>query len=128
MNENRVRRVLIIDDDELIRGLVKLYMTGLGRFEFIEASNGSSGLSLVMTQNPELVIADIMMPVMNGVDFVREVRNITDEVKKGTPIIIITGGNDELKAEAYKAGANFVLEKPMNRKAMITAFRSLNAR
>ncbi len=125
MSERKTRKVLIIDDDELIRGLMKLYMTGLGKFEFIEASNGASGLSLVLQQKPDLIIADIMMPVMDGVTFVREVRAITDAKTKGTPVIVVTGGNDELKARAYQAGANFVLEKPLHRKSMITAYRSI---
>lgn len=118
------RKVLIIDDDELIRRLMRLYISGLGAFYFIEASNGVSGLSLVHQQSPDLIIADLMMPVMTGIKLTKEVRQISDERGK-IPIIIVTGANDAMKAEAYNAGANYVLEKPLSRRSLVSALGSI---
>ncbi len=117
------RKVLLIDDDELIRALMKLYLTGLGEFEYWEAWDGKSGLSIAEQVIPDLIIADLMMPLMDGVAFTEELRKRNH--LKDIPVLIVTGANDELKTKAYAAGANMVLEKPLNRKAMLSAFQNL---
>src|SRR6267154_1508984 len=63
MSENRamrkllpVRKILLVDDDELIRSLMKLYMTGLGNFEFWEEGNGMGALNLTRQVHPDIII------------------------------------------------------------------------
>lgn len=121
--EKQVRRkVLLIDDDELIRGLMKLYLTGLGQFDYSEAWDGKAGLALAKRMEPDLIIADLMMPTMNGIEFTRELRKSGTPSVEQIPVIIVTGASDELKTEALTAGATFVLEKPLSRKVMVAVF------
>lgn len=116
-------KVLIIDDDELICTLMKLYLTGLGEFEFWVAHNGLAGLNMARQIQPDLIISDITMPVMDGIMFLTHIRR--DEKLKKVPTIMVSGTNDELKARAYEAGADMVLEKPLVRKYMINAIEKL---
>lgn len=125
MIEKRARRVLIVDDDDIIRSLIRLSLTGIGSIEFAEASNGLSALSLVRQFTPDVIIADLMMPVMDGVTFTSSLRRSTDEKLKNIPVIVVTGGSDELKSKAYAAGANYVIEKPLTRRVIVEAFKDI---
>lgn len=119
------KNVLIIDDDELICALMKLYLTGLGDFEFWESHNGMSGLNMARQILPDLIISDITMPVMDGIQFLTYLRRETNEKLKKCPVIMVSGTSDDLKARAYEAGADMVLEKPLVRKYMINAIEKL---
>lgn len=132
MSENRpmkkklpLRKVLVVDDDELIRALMKLYMTGLGNFEFWEEGNGQGALHLARQILPDLVIADLTMPVMDGVMLTTELRKDHNEMLRKVPIIVVTGAGDQFKSAAYTAGANIVLEKPLSRRIFISALDRL---
>lgn len=132
MSENRMmkrklplRKILVVDDDEIIRALMKLYLTGLGNFEFWEESNGQGALNLARQVVPDLMIADLTMPVMDGVMLTIELRKDHNEQLRKMPIIIVTGAGDQFKNSAYGAGANIVLEKPLTRKLMVTAMAKL---
>lgn len=132
MSENRMmkkrlplRKILLVDDDEVIRALIKLYLTGLGNFEFWEEGNGQGALNLARRVLPDLVIADLTMPIMDGVMLTIEIRASTHDTLKKVPIIIVTGAGDQFKNSAYDAGANIVLEKPLSRKVMATAMEKL---
>lgn len=132
MSENRamkkklpVRKVLLVDDDEMIRSLMQLYMTGLGSFEFWEEENGKGALNLARQVIPDLIIADLTMPVMDGVTMTAEIRKDSDERIRKVPIIIVTGAVEQYKSEAYAAGANIVLGKPLSRKLFSAAMDKL---
>jgi CheY-like chemotaxis protein len=116
-------KVLIIDDDELICTLMKLYLTGLGEFEFWVSHNGLAGLNMARQIQPDLIISDITMPIMDGIMFLSAIRR--DEKLKKIPTIMVSGTSDDLKARAYEAGADMVLEKPLVRKYMINAIEKL---
>lgn len=132
MSENRMvkkrlplRKILLVDDDEIIRSLMKLFMTGLGNFEFWEESNGRGGLNMAKRVMPDLIVADLTMPVMDGVTLTMEIRKDSNEQLRKVPIVIVTGAAEQFKTAAYEAGANMVLEKPLSRKTMIVALEKL---
>lgn len=132
MGENRMmkrklplRKILIVDDDELIRSLMKLFMTGLGNFEFWEEGNGQGALNMAKQVLPDLIVADLTMPVMDGVMLTTELRKDPNELLRKVPIIIVTGAGEQFKTAAYGAGANMVLEKPLSRKTMVVALEKL---
>lgn len=66
-------RILIIDDDEQIRNLIAIYLENEG-FEALKVSNAVSGLALLEEQEVDLIILDIMMPHMNGIDAAFKIR------------------------------------------------------
>lgn len=117
------KKVLLVDDDEVIRALMKLFLTGFGSFEYWEEGNGQGALNLARQIVPDIILVDLAMPVMDGTQFTREIRKDSNEKLTKTPIIVITGGGEEAKTLAYEAGANMVLEKPLAKKLLITALR-----
>ena len=100
--------VLAVDDEELTRELLAQALELLG-FETRTAENGKVALAIMKQDIPELVITDIYMPVMNGIELLKEIRKL----KKDLPVILITGfdAGDARKA-ADEFNANALLTKP----------------
>jgi len=109
---NPITRILVVDDANIERMKIKGYMGKRG-FEIIEASNGAEGVDQYITQRPDLILMDVNMPVMNGYDAIRQIRQ--HESKIMTPILILTA-DDDLDAidQAFEAGANDFFPKPIN--------------
>src|SRR5688500_5425874 len=106
--KSRNRVVLIVDDDAMIRRLVR---TGLesDNCEVYEASTGRDGLILAEDREPDLVVLDVMMPGMDGVDVCRELDH--DKVK----VLMLTARDDvEIEKACRAAGADGFLTKPFS--------------
>ena len=102
------RLVLIVDDDEMIRRLVRTVLEA-DDFEVIEAKDGELALSMIEDKRPAVVVLDVMMPGLNGVDVCRRLDH--DNVK----VIILTARDDaELADECMEAGADAFLTKPFS--------------
>jgi putative nucleotidyltransferase with HDIG domain len=100
--------ILVADDDKIIRDTVCKFMEEIG-FKTVSASNGAEALKIFKKQSPQLVIVDILMPVMKGTDFLKEVRKFDST----TPVIITTGYPDmNTVIEAIHHGAYDYLTKP----------------
>src|SRR5689334_5030622 len=97
-------RVLVIDDDEEHRTLVRAMLVGIGH-EVVEAKDGKEGLQLVGKRRPDLVLTDISMPGLDGHEVISALR----VQHAGVPVIAISGGSavpkDELLVKAAKLGA-----------------------
>ncbi len=108
MIQQQENLILIADDDKIIRETVSRYMTEIG-YKTVSASNGEEALKLFKKEPPQLAIVDILMPVMKGIDFLKEVRKFDST----TPIIITTGYPDmNTVIEAIHHGAYDYLTKP----------------
>jgi two-component system chemotaxis response regulator CheY len=106
-------RVLIVDDSSVMRKIVgrSLRQAGLEIVELLEASNGSEALSLAKENPLDLILSDINMPVMDGLEFVRQLRCI--ESAKHIPVIMITTEAGEAHVvEALSLGASGYIRKP----------------
>lgn len=106
--------VMIVDDERLERILIaKSYEWQTNGFEIVaEASNGEEGLSLFRDKRPQFVIADINMPLMNGLDFARSIK----EIEPKTQVVILTGFHEFSYAQsAINIGVYSFLLKPLNR-------------
>jgi two-component system chemotaxis response regulator CheY len=114
------RTVLIVDDSDTIRHIIKLYLAKL-KLELLEADRADAGLRSLSERPVDLVIADFNMPGMNGLEFVRRVRaNARPEVSR-VPILLCTGGKaPELERRALEAGASEFVRKPVS-SATLTA-------
>ena len=117
------RKVLIIDDVAVNRTVITELLSRLG-FEIIEAENGAEGLAKAQSERPELIVTDIVMPGMDGLEATRRLRQtpgLTD-----VPIIVVTAsptGRDEKKSLA--AGVNAFLAKPVDFGRLLAQIRAL---
>jgi two-component system chemotaxis response regulator CheY len=106
-------RVLIVDDSSVMRKIVErsLRQAGLEVQELLEASNGSEALTVVREHPVDLILSDINMPLMDGLEFVRQLRLI--ETAQNIPVIMITTEAGEAHVvQALSSGASGYIRKP----------------
>lgn len=110
MSDNKT--ILIIEDDEDSRFLLKYYLEDMN-FDILEASNGKEGLETAISEIPDLVLIDIMMPVMDGFRATIEMRK--NKGTKRIPIIALTANtSDTEKEKCLNAGCTDFIEKPID--------------
>ncbi len=112
--------ILLVDDDENICKVIKLYLQkeGLG---VIVANDGKTGLELFLTEKPSLVLLDIMMPGMDGIEVIKEIRK-----KDSTPVIMLTAKGDTFdKVLALELGADDYIVKPFEPKELIARIKAV---
>jgi CheY-like chemotaxis protein len=95
--EKLVKSVLIVEDDEGIRETLRELVEMEG-FQVIEARNGKQALDLIRCHSfqPELILLDLMMPVMNGWEFLKELHSDTSDPKAAIPIVIVSAAADSV--------------------------------
>ncbi len=112
------KKILVIDDDDNLRLALsdKLAMEG---FSVLEAENGKKGLEKALETHPDLVVLDIMMPVMNGIDMLKELRK--DEWGKKVKVIMLTVlENAETLAEAMDGGTfTYLIKTDLNTEQIV---------
>jgi CheY-like chemotaxis protein len=117
------RKILIIDDEEGIRQMMRLALEKAG-YEVFDASDGRQGIKIYRQGLPDLVITDIFMPEMEGLETIMALRREQPDAK----IIAMsgggTGGHDYLPA-ALKLGSSRALAKPFTQKDLLGAVRDL---
>lgn len=107
MTKNAGTRVLIVDDEKPIRRFLRASLSARG-FAVVEAATGEEGLERAVTAHPEVVILDLGLPDMDGVDVIRGIR-----ARARTPIIVLSVREDPAdKVGALEAGADDYLTKP----------------
>jgi DNA-binding response OmpR family regulator len=106
--DGKPRLVLVVDDDEMIRRLVRAVLEA-DEFEVAEARDGQTALALASETRPSVVVLDIMMPGIDGVEVCRRLDH--EQVK----VVILTARDDpKLEAEAKEAGADAFMTKPFS--------------
>ena len=114
-----MKKALSIDDSATVRNLVKMTLQGLG-FEVDEASNGKDALQKVKSNKYDVVLCDINMPVMNGLEFLREFKKLD----KRTPVLMLTTETElNKKQEAKSLGATGWIVKPFNPNDLIKVIK-----
>lgn len=104
-------RILVVDDSSTVRKLIT-YVLSKGNYETIEAGDGIEALEKLALNQIDLIIADLNMPRMDGLELIRTIRESSSYDR--VPIIMLTTETDEAeKKEALKRGANIYLVKPM---------------
>ncbi len=108
-----LRKILVVDDSALIHQMYRLVMSRY-KCEIVDAMNGQEALDLLALQNDvQLILLDINMPVMNGVQFLEKASALG--ITRSIPIIIIsTEGKEEDTIRGLKLGAKGYLKKPFN--------------
>ena len=114
--------ILIVEDDQEIRSMIRDLLSS--DYNIVEASNGKEALWIVNRQRPILVVSDIIMPEMNGVDFVKSMK--ATESTKHIPIILLSSKNSvESQIEGFESGADAYINKPFNFRHLEVIVKSL---
>lgn len=112
-------KILVVDDESSIRKLLRVALSGHG-YQVFESDGGIDGISKLGDLRPDLMILDLGLPDLNGVDVVRQAREWTD-----LPIIILSvRGREQDKVEALDAGADDYLTKPFGLAELLARIRS----
>lgn len=104
-------KVLIADDYDDIRDMMVVVIEGLG-YEVIEAKNGAEAVDLAAKHKPDVILMDLAMPLMDGVEATEAIRSRKDLAN--TPIIAITAFGAEYADRAKAAGCDKILQKPVD--------------
>lgn len=114
--------VLVIDDNQDVRNYVKMLLRD--NYTVIEAVNGQEGIRQAMKYVPDVIICDVMMPVMDGIECCRRLKN---EIQTShIPVLMLTAYTmDEQRIQGYDSGADAYLTKPFNAKVLLTRIRNL---
>jgi CheY-like chemotaxis protein len=122
--DGATRRILVIDDDALVRSALRRMLEGEG-FAVLEARHGGEGLAIVASEPVDLVITDILMPEIEGIETILELRRNHPAL----PVIATSGGdrtgNNEFLDMASKFVANRVLPKPFRSKELLTMIQEI---
>lgn len=118
-------KILVVDDNADLRTYLSSILRGAG-YGVYTARNGEEGIRVAIAQNPNLIVTDLMMPVVSGLDLIRHIRN--DDALKGTPIVLLTAKADEAsRIDGTERGADSYLSKPFNDRELLAEVRNLLA-
>jgi CheY-like chemotaxis protein len=110
---------LVVDDNPFMRRVFKALLHGFGAREVMEAEDGAIGLELFMTFSPDIVLLDWEMPILDGLEVTRMMRQPTTSVNPFVPIIMVSGHAERRRVVmARDAGVNEFLVKPISPKAL----------
>lgn len=123
VNENTNRpTVLVIDDNTDIRQYERTLLQD--EYIVLEAADGKEGLAVALKEVPDLVICDVMMPVMDGLELTERLK--TNTATSHIPVIMLTAKNlEEHRAEGYEHGADSYITKPFHSKVLLARIENL---
>jgi DNA-binding response OmpR family regulator len=112
--------ILVVDDEQNLREMIRVYLEQEG-YRVLQAANGQEALFVARHEKPDLIILDLMMPVMGGYDFVRAYNKEAE-----TPIIMLTAKvEDQDKIVGLELGADDYLTKPFNVRELLARVRAV---
>ena len=113
-------KLLIVDDEKLIREVIEEYAKNEG-YETTQAENGEIALNIILNENIDLVILDIMMPCLDGLAFLKEMKKIKD-----IPVIILSARNEEYdKLMGFDLQADDYMTKPFSPKELMARIKAV---
>ncbi len=114
-----MRTVLLVDDSRVTREVIKVYLIARD-VRLIEACDGLEALQRVRDEHPDLVLADIQMPRLDGFDLCRKLQS--DPATRAIPVLILTSNADpDTVQRCHQAGAREVLRKPIQPQPLLDA-------
>ena len=120
-----VSTILVVDDNPDVRTYVSSILKQQN-YQIVTARNGAEGFQVAQARRPHLIITDLMMPVVSGLDMIRMIREA--EELRGTPIVLLTAKADEdTRLEGVERGADAYLSKPFNDRELLAEVRNLLA-
>lgn len=117
--------ILVVEDNADMRNYVSGVLQRMGH-QILTARNGAEGFQVVQSHRPNLIITDLMMPMVSGLEMIGMIRQ--DEALRGIPIILLTAKADEdTRLEGAEKGADAYLSKPFNNRELVAEVRNLLA-
>ena len=114
--------MLIVDDNADIRAYLRSILQG--KYHLLEAEDGQRGLELAREQVPDLIVSDVMMPVMNGLEFCQQVKK--DDISSHIPVILLTArALERHQIEGYESGADAYITKPFSPELLLVRIDNL---
>lgn len=114
------QKILIADDEAQIREILRIYFEK-ENFEVIEAEDGAAAILKVQAEKPDILLLDIMMPVMDGIEVCKQVRKISD-----LPIIMVTAKDeDDDRIAGLEIGADDYITKPFNTREVVARVKAV---
>jgi two-component system phosphate regulon response regulator PhoB len=118
---NVKKRVLIVDNSENIRKLVRVIMDKIGDYEYLEAADGREALAKAIEAKPDLIVQELILKGLDGLELCRKVRG-----RESTPVIILTSETTYNAVEQAKdAGADIFIGKPFDPEDLRTSVKEL---
>lgn len=115
------RNVLVVDDESLIRQIISIILKSAG-YKVVEAVSGNDALNKMTGRNFGLVITDLRMPGMDGIEFIKQLRS--ESAYRAVPVIMLTSEfSDFKKSEAEIAGVSEWIVKPFIRQQLLQSVR-----
>jgi DNA-binding response OmpR family regulator len=115
-----IRPILIVDDDSAVRDIVQQVLT-LEGFAVFEAATGRAGVQAWEQYDPQLIILDIVMPKMNGLEALAHIRQHSD-----TPVVMLTRkASEDDKVRAFELGADDYLSKPFSSRELVVRIKAV---
>jgi two-component system chemotaxis response regulator CheY len=117
--------ILLVDDSATVRSLVKVFLMGHD-FTYIEASGAEHALEILRSRVPDIIIADINMPGIDGLSFLRRLRQDARREVQILPVILLTSEKGaDVRERAFDAGANEFVRKPVSSSDLQQAIQRL---
>jgi CheY-like chemotaxis protein len=118
-------KILVVEDTPDARELIKSVLE-LEGFEVVFAADGIEGIERARAEAPDLIITDIAMPRLNGIDMIRRLRSSPESNR--VPILAVTSHRMEMAIEAIRAGANRALARPVQNYLLLSFISDLLGR
>jgi CheY-like chemotaxis protein len=107
-------KALVVEDNQHMRALLRALMSALGITTVYEATNGDDAFEILRDRKPDVILTDLSMKPINGIEFTLQVRNATSSPNPYIPIIMVTGHTERHRVEAARdAGVTEILAKPI---------------
>ena len=119
-----MKKILVAEDSSVIQNLTKKILT-LQNYQITSVKNGEQVLEKLKDESFDLILMDINMPVMDGIECTKRVRALSDEIKKNVPIVAITGNARNYSMEEFVSlGINDFIPKPLNFDQLVEKVRT----
>jgi CheY-like chemotaxis protein len=122
---SNVKKILVGEDSSIIINLTKNVLA-FENYEMKAAKNGKQVLEFLKNENFDLILLDISMPIMDGVECTKQIRKLSDPIKRNIPIIAISGNSADYTTEEFKKlGFTEFIQKPLNFDFVLSTVKKL---
>jgi len=119
------KKILVVEDNLDTRELIHLHLSMEG-FTVVIAANGREGLYMATAERPDVIISDINMPEVSGLDMIRQLRE--EPELHDTPVLVLTALGREEMDQGIRAGADRAMNKPVHLDSLVDEVRELLAK
>jgi DNA-binding response OmpR family regulator len=118
----RAPKILLVDDSETVLMIERMILNG-DNYQLLTAKDGREGVRKALTEVPDLILLDVVMPIMDGLHALRELRRY-EETRVIPVVMVTTQGEEESMETAYLNGCNDYITKPIDRLELLAKVRS----